>query len=82
LPIYHLPLHLPLFPQFLAPQTLSSWGSLALVLEEGKYEGAEKMFLLTLKGREKVLGAEHPEMLSSFIVSPSSSRKNRVQSRC
>ena len=47
------------------PHTLSSINNLALVLDsQGKYEEAEVMHQLALKGSEKVLGPEHPDTLS------------------
>ena len=46
--------------------TLNSLSLLALVLHyQGKYEASEEMNRRALKGREKVLGVEHPDTLTS-----------------
>ncbi|KAF1949112.1 hypothetical protein CC80DRAFT_555727, partial [Byssothecium circinans] len=48
------------------PGTLTSVSQLGSVLErQGKYEEAEAMHQRALEGREKVLGREHPDTLTS-----------------
>ena len=37
-----------------------------LFKSQGKYEAAEPLYIETLRLRKKVLGAEHPETLSSM----------------
>ena len=50
----------------IATTTLNSLGLLGSVLRsQGKYEAAEEMNRRALEGREKVLGVEHPDTLTS-----------------
>jgi hypothetical protein len=43
--------------------------SLALVYTvEGKYTQAERLLTETLEGRRQVMGAEHPETLSTMVT--------------
>ena len=48
------------------PSTLTGMNNLASVFDhQGKYEEAEQVHRQALNGREKVLGQEHPDTLTT-----------------